>query len=147
MAEVPGIPWERVERRLRIAESYWLATTRPDGRPHTMPVHGLWHERAFWFGTDRDSVKGRNLAASPAAVVHLESAGDVVVVEGRAEAVPDAAGGGAVAPLLAAKYGVGEEELALGRADGGALYRLRPHVVHAWLEAAFAQTRSRWVLG
>jgi PPOX class probable F420-dependent enzyme len=146
MAEVPGIPWERVERRLRNAETYWLATTRPDGRPHAMPVHGLWHERAFWFGTDRGSVKGRNLAANPAAVVHLESAGDVVIVEGRAEVVPEPAGG-AVAPLLAAKYGVGEEELALGRpGDGGALYRLRAQVVHAWLEAALAETRSRWRL-
>jgi nitroimidazol reductase NimA-like FMN-containing flavoprotein (pyridoxamine 5'-phosphate oxidase superfamily) len=148
MEDMPGIPWERVERRLRNSETYWLATTRPDGRPHSMPVYGLWRDRAFWFGTDRESVKGRNLAANSGAVVHLESAGDVVIVEGRAEPVGDPATSAAVTPLLAAKYGVGEEELALGRdGSGGALYLLRPRVVHAWLEGAFPQTRSRWVLG
>jgi PPOX class probable F420-dependent enzyme len=147
MTEPQGIPWERVERRLRTAETYWLATTRPDGRPHSMPVHGLWHDRGFWFATDRESVKGRNLARNPGAVVHLESAGDVVIVEGRAAAVEDPAIAGAVTPALAAKYGVGEEELALGRSsDGGTLYLLRPRVVHAWLEGAFPQTRARWHL-
>jgi hypothetical protein len=148
MAEPQGIPWERVERRLRNADTYWLATTRPDGRPHTMPVYGLWQDRAFWFATDRASVKGRNLAASQGAVVHLESAGDVVIVEGRAAAVDDPETATRVTPMLAVKYGVGEEELALGgSADGGALYLLRPRVVHAWLEGAFPQTRSRWRLG
>ena len=139
--------WERVERRLRTAETYWLATTRPDGRPHAMPVHGLWHERAFWFATDRASVKGRNLAANPAASVHLESAADVVIAEGSAAPVEDAAAAAAVTPLLAAKYGVGEEELALGQSGGGAaLYVLRPRIVHAWLEAALPESRSRWAL-
>jgi PPOX class probable F420-dependent enzyme len=148
MAEPQGIPWERVERRLRNAETYWLATTRPDGRPHTMPVHGLWQDRAFWFATDRGSVKGRNLARNPDAAVHLESAGDVVIVEGRAGVVEDPAITTQVTPALAAKYGVGEEELGLGRpTDGGALYLLRPRLVHAWLEAAFPQSRSRWVIG
>ena len=147
MAEENGIPWARVERRLRNSETYWLATTRPDGRPHSMPVHGLWQQRCFWFGTGRDSVKGRNLASNPRAVVHLESAGDVVIVEGAAEPVADEALLRSVLPQLAGKYGVGEEELGLGDArSAGALYLLRPAVVHAWLEGAFPQTRSRWAL-
>jgi len=148
MAEVPGLPWERVERRLRTAETYWLATSRPDGRPHTMPVHGLWHDRAFWFATDRASIKGRNLAANPSASVHLESAADVVIAEGTATPVEDAVTVSAMTPLLAAKYGVGEGELALGRSpEGPALYVLRPRIVHAWVEAALAESRSRWALG
>ena len=112
-----------------------------------MPVHGLWQQRCFWFGTGRDSVKGRNLATNPRAVVHLESAGDVVIVEGAAERVADEALLRGVLPQLAGKYGVGEEELGLGEpGSAGALYLLRPAVVHAWLEGAFPQTRSRWAL-
>jgi PPOX class probable F420-dependent enzyme len=147
MAEQNGIPWARVERRLRNSETYWLATTRPDGRPHSMPVYGLWQQRCFWFGTGRDSVKGRNLAANPRAVVHLESAGDVVIVEGVAQPVTEESTLRGVLPQLAAKYGVGEEELGLAAAgSAGALYLLRPAVVHAWLEGAFPETRSRWSL-
>ena len=142
------MPWARVERRLRTAETYWLATTRPDGRPHAMPVHGLWHERAFWFATDRGSVKGRNLAANPAASVHLESAADVVIAEGSAAPVEDEATTVAVTPLLAAKYGAGEGELALGSSpDGPWLYVLRPRIIHAWVEAALPETRARWAFG
>ena len=147
MAAQNGIPWERVERRLRNSETYWLATVRPDGRPHTMPVHGLWQQRCFWFGTGRDSVKGRNLEFNPRAVVHLESAGDVVIVEGEAGIVGDDPLLRSMLPQLAAKYGVDEAELGLDAASPGALYLLRPAVVHAWLEGAFPQTRSRWALG
>ncbi len=65
--------------------NYWVCTTRADGRPHAMPVWGLWLDDAVLFSTDPESVKARNLAARPDVVVHLESGDDVVVVDGRAE--------------------------------------------------------------
>jgi len=142
-----GISWSRVERRLRNAENYWLATTRPDGRPHSMPVYGLWEEGCFWFGTGLASVKGRNIAAGSDAVVHLESGDDVVIVEGTAEVVADGADPNPVTPRLAAKYGMSAAEMEIDDpASGAALYRVRPKVVLAWLEGAFPQTRSRWEL-
>jgi hypothetical protein len=30
--------WEEARRRLVEGDTYWLATVRPDGRPHLMPV-------------------------------------------------------------------------------------------------------------
>jgi hypothetical protein len=63
----------------------WLGTTRPDDRPHVMPVWGVWIDDIVYFGTAPDSVKALNLASNPAAVVHLESGNDVVIVEGRTE--------------------------------------------------------------
>ena len=30
------------ERRLTVAHDYWCATVCPDGRPHVMPVWGVW---------------------------------------------------------------------------------------------------------
>ncbi len=50
---------ERALSRLRAAMSYWLATTRPDGRPHSMPVYGVVIGNEFWFGTMGQ--KSRNL--------------------------------------------------------------------------------------
>ena len=55
------LPWNWVTERLERSRNYWIATTRPDGRPHVMPVWGVWMEDALYFGTDPASVKGRNI--------------------------------------------------------------------------------------
>ena len=73
------ISWEAVEEKLRKARNYWVSSTRPDGRPHAMPVWGLWLAGAFFFSTDPQSRKGRNLAVNPNVVVHLESGDDVTI--------------------------------------------------------------------
>ena len=83
------LSWSWAEQRLVQARNYWVATTRPDGRPHAMPVWGVWLEDAFFFGSGRESAKSRNLAANPAAVVHLESGDETVIIEGRAGPVLD----------------------------------------------------------
>ena len=142
-----GLAWTRAERRLRNAENYWVATTRPDGRPHAMPVYGIWHDGAFWFATGRHSVKGRNIAANPQTVVHLESGDDVVIVEGSASEVTDPVRADQVLPRLAGKYGISAEEMTVGApGSDAALYMVRPRVVQAWLEGALPQTHSRWQL-
>ena len=41
------LSWAEVEQKLIESKTYWLATTRPDGRPHVMPVWGVWMDRAF----------------------------------------------------------------------------------------------------
>ena len=46
----------------------WVCSTRPDGRPHAMPVWALWIDGALWFSTDPSSYKARNLARSPEGV-------------------------------------------------------------------------------
>jgi pyridoxine/pyridoxamine 5'-phosphate oxidase len=76
--------WPAVVTRLTDARNYWVATSSPDGLPHAVPVWGIWHEGAFYFGTDPKSRKAVNLAANNAVVVHLESGDDVVILEGRA---------------------------------------------------------------
>ena len=57
-----------VQRRLRAPEqgrTYWLATVRPDGRPHVMPLLGLWLADAFSFITGESTRKGNDLARNP----------------------------------------------------------------------------------
>jgi nitroimidazol reductase NimA-like FMN-containing flavoprotein (pyridoxamine 5'-phosphate oxidase superfamily) len=81
------LTWEWALERLTASRNYWISTTRADGRPHAMPVWGLWLEGAVWFSTHPESQKGRNLAGRPEVVAHLESGDDVAIVEGVAEPV------------------------------------------------------------
>ena len=35
------LAWDQVRAQLEQAKQYWLATNRPDGSPHVVPVDGL----------------------------------------------------------------------------------------------------------
>jgi nitroimidazol reductase NimA-like FMN-containing flavoprotein (pyridoxamine 5'-phosphate oxidase superfamily) len=85
------LPWGWATERLAQARNYWVATTRPDGRPHAMPVWGVWLDDVFYFSTGVASRKARNLAAQPACVVGVEAGPDSLIVEGTATLVTDAA--------------------------------------------------------
>src|ERR687894_1318365 len=106
------LPWSFVEERMSAARNYWVATVLPTGRPHLTPVWGLWVEGIFYFGSEAQTRKARNLAANPNVAVHPESE-DVVIVEGVAETLADPE------PQLAervfaastAKYGVGSTDI------------------------------------
>lgn len=139
------LPWAWATERLEQSRNYWIASTRPDGRPHVIPVWGIWLDDALYFGTDPASVKGRNLQANPAIAVHLESGDEVVILEGQAEIVSDR-------PLLAQvyqRYGA-KYDIKLGpeSPDSPEEYpytlRLRPQRALAWLETDFPGTATRW---
>lgn len=102
-------PWPAGLERLRAAETFWLSTVRPDGRPHVTPLIAVWHARALWFGTGPEERKAKNLAENPSCVLTtgcsdlVEGAFDIVL-EGRAELVTDDAVLEPVASAFAAKY-------------------------------------------
>jgi Pyridoxamine 5'-phosphate oxidase len=63
-----------------------LATVTADGRPLTGPVDGYFIHGTFWFGSARNSVRMRHLAARPGvSATHLPGEQLSVVVHGRAE--------------------------------------------------------------
>jgi len=39
-------PWAAGIEQLREANTYWLSTVRPDGRPHVTPLIAVWHAEA-----------------------------------------------------------------------------------------------------
>src|SRR2546423_5507876 len=82
------LPWTWATDRLTRARNYWIATTRPEGLPHSRPVWGVWLDDIFYFSTG--SLAAHNLAANPAITVHLESGSEVVIIEGEAGVVSDA---------------------------------------------------------
>ncbi|MGZ4819207.1 MAG: pyridoxamine 5'-phosphate oxidase family protein [Terriglobales bacterium] len=135
------LPWSHAEERLVNSRSYWICTTRPDGRPHSMPVWGMWVEGALYFGTARDARKAKNLAHNPAVSVHLESGDDVVILEGKA-AEANVADKELRAQLDAEskrKY-----RMPLLVMPESICYRVRPQVVLAWLEKEFPFNSTRW---
>ena len=148
------LEWSWVERKLITSSSYWLVTTKPDNRgPHARPVWGVYYDGTIWFSTGRSSVKGQNLALDPRCVIHVESADDVVIVDGIAELVApweDVFAGDhsrAVMRRYMQKYVMTEHELSpQGELGDAALYRVWPKTVNAWLEGAYPTTQSRWRL-
>jgi uncharacterized pyridoxamine 5'-phosphate oxidase family protein len=85
------IPWSRALELLEAAagETFWLATTRPDGRPHVAALGALWLDTKIYFTTGAGTRKGRNLAENPNCVISVSLKGLDLVIEGLAVKVTD----------------------------------------------------------
>ena len=70
--------------RLTTERICWLATTRPDGRPHLSPIWFVWVDDRFWMCTAGRAVKARNVGVNPAVSVSLPDGTDPLVAEGHA---------------------------------------------------------------
>ena len=57
------IRWEDAQQRLTKGGWFWLATVRPDGAPHAMPVFAVWSESVLFVSSKETARKSRNLAA------------------------------------------------------------------------------------
>ncbi len=134
------LPWSWVDGQMAEARNYWVCSTRPDGKPHAAPVWGVWLEGTLYFSTSPTSRKGRNLAANPAVVVHLESGDDTVILEGTVQRVTDRALLGRVVDVYAAKYAFRPDP----DDPSGLWLALQPQAVFAWQEADFPRTATRW---
>ena len=134
------IGWADVVTRLAESRNYWIGTTRPDGRPHASPVWGVVLDDEVVFGTDRDSVKARNLADGSAVALHLESGDEAVIVEGVAEPVKDRETLRRAGRAFREKYGID----VVGDGDEGVFFVLKPTKAFAWMESEFPTTATRF---
>ena len=134
--------WDTVERLLTDAQLYWIVTVRADGRPHAVPIVGVWYDGAFNFCTGPDEQKHRNLEGNKQVAVTTGStgaqgwsSGKDVVVEGTAVRVTDGETLQTLADAWLAKYGEdwhyvvrGQEFVEVSRpgAGGAWVYRVEP---------------------
>jgi nitroimidazol reductase NimA-like FMN-containing flavoprotein (pyridoxamine 5'-phosphate oxidase superfamily) len=134
------LPWSYARERLERARTYWIATARPDGRPHCVPVWGLWLEERFIFSTGADSRKARNLAVNPNCVVTMEESDRHVVVEGLAEVLGAEAERKRVTRIYQQKYDWKQE------LPPGPIFSVRPVVAFAFSAVGdeFTKTATRW---
>lgn len=130
--------WDVVRRRLEEADHYWIATTRPDGRPHVVPVDGVWLDGVWFFGGHPDTVHQRNLRQNPEIVLHLEDALRAVILEGRARwLVPTVRRARELAAVSRTKYGWAPPP----DSYRGGLWQVTPRRVLAWNSVAEDPTR------
>jgi nitroimidazol reductase NimA-like FMN-containing flavoprotein (pyridoxamine 5'-phosphate oxidase superfamily) len=101
----PPTPWAEAQSRLERAQFYWLATARPDGLPHVMPVLAVWLDGALHFVSGPTSRKGKNLARDRHCVITADADDLHLIVEGEAAKVRDEARLRRVADEYASKYG------------------------------------------
>ncbi|KHL15143.1 UNVERIFIED_CONTAM: pyridoxamine 5'-phosphate oxidase [Mumia flava] len=80
-------PWSQARTCLESAPKVWLATTRPEGRAHVMPILIVWVGDAPCFATRPVSRKGRNLATDGRCVITVSGEDLDLVVEGLATRV------------------------------------------------------------
>jgi hypothetical protein len=90
---LPPIPWAKVTDTLTSGEPpdvrCFLATTRPDGRPHLAGVGALWDEGKVYIVSGPGTRKSQNLAQNPNCAVSMAFPAMDLVFEGRAERVTD----------------------------------------------------------
>jgi hypothetical protein len=137
------VPWAEVERRLAVSHEYWCATAWPDGRPHLMPVWGVWHEGALWFSSGLRSRKARNLAVDPRCSLATDDALHPAVLEGRAEREVDVERIDAFRQAVNAKYDADIAADFLDPAVNGT-YAVRPRRVIVLSEDDFDGSPTRW---
>ena len=133
------LDWSWARERLTASHNYVIVTVRPDGRPHAMGMHGVWHDDAYYFGTDSASRKAKNLEQNPNCIVITEKLDEIVIVEGVAELIDFDTVPEELSPASKTKYGWPMEPH-----KGGAIYRVRPRVVFAFPLEQIETAVTRW---
>jgi nitroimidazol reductase NimA-like FMN-containing flavoprotein (pyridoxamine 5'-phosphate oxidase superfamily) len=150
-------PWDDIERLLTNAQLYWIITVRKDGRPHAVPLVGVWHDGAFAFCTGPEEQKQRNLDFNPHVAVTTGStgangwdSGKDLVVEGTAVRVTGAKALRALADAWFAKYGEDwkfevrdQEFVELSESGGSGSGGARVYQVTATKVIAFGDTHGQ----
>jgi nitroimidazol reductase NimA-like FMN-containing flavoprotein (pyridoxamine 5'-phosphate oxidase superfamily) len=137
------LSWSWAEERLIASRNYWVVSAWPDGRPHAMPVWGMWNEGAFWFSSSKMSRKAKNLSADPRCVVATEDTENPVVVEGIAELLTSPEDLAALLTLENAKYST---DYGIETLDPGAnsSFRVRPVWAFGLQAGDFTGSPTRW---
>ena len=137
------LEWNETAQRFAAAKNYWISTASASGRPHAMPVWGVWLSDRFVFSTSPESRKARNLQVNPQVAVHLENGDVLVVVEGRAAEVRDQAELLAFLDAYNPKY---HWNFTVDQVSRG-VFAVHPETAFAWLGGegdAFGATATRW---
>jgi nitroimidazol reductase NimA-like FMN-containing flavoprotein (pyridoxamine 5'-phosphate oxidase superfamily) len=140
------LPWKWAEDRLNKSRQYWIATTRPDGRPHVMVIWALWLDGMLYFSTGKESRKARNLAKNPHCTMCTESAAEAVILEGTIEIETDVERIREFIGHYEKKYKwklgeMGEAMLTLQ----DPVFCLQPRIAFGLWEKKFSTSATRWV--
>lgn len=129
-----ALHWAWAVALINRVRNHTVATMRPGGSPHAMPVWGLWSGDGYGMSTAITSVKSLNLLQEPACAVTVIDGDDALVLEGRA-AVVDVPDG--FREAYDAKYGQGFPD--------GPIWWITPTVAFGFQSTdAFSHSATRW---
>jgi hypothetical protein len=135
--------WRDVEQKLESATVYWIASTRPDGRPHVIPRDGMWLDGGLYYGGSPETVHFRNITQNPHLTVHIGDGQEAIIVEGVVEIEKPSK---ELAERLADESFIKYPQY--GRLDpslyAGGVSVLRPRRVLAWTSFTENATRFRF---
>jgi Pyridoxamine 5'-phosphate oxidase len=136
------LPWAWVARKMNRCRTFWLTTIYAShsgsGRPHVMPIWGVWLDDAFFFSTGRNSRKGQNLVANSACTVTNDHGEEAVIVNGSATQLEDEAALERVAAAYKKKYKMDP------RSMKEPIFMVRPQTVFGFIEKSFPKSATRW---
>jgi len=90
------LPWSR-PRDILVSDTpeteltFFVATVRSDGRPHSAGVGAVWVDDALYFTSGPGTLKSRNLDLNPACSVSVRLRGIDLVMDGAAHRVTEPA--------------------------------------------------------
>ncbi len=140
------IAWRKIDIWLQGYRSIWLSTTRPDGRPHCVPV---W----YWWDNNNSNVylvlhggteKIKNLSDQSWVVLNAGNADDTIILQGIAHPVTKQSDRETINEKWQSKYidpFSGATASALNANDF--VYRVEVQQIMAW-EYGAIQTRTDW---
>jgi len=137
------IPWNKVDTWLRGFRSIWIATTRPNGRPHSVPVWCIWDDEHIYFASNGKSQKDRNLAHQSAIVVHAGDGDDTIILEGMVAVVTDLEERSNINTAYGEKYVDPHSGTKATIPNGDILYRVTVERIMCW-EYGVVGTRTDW---
>ncbi len=145
-----ALDWSWARERLRTWRNFWIVTVSVSGRPHALPVWGVWLDDPdqFWFSCARSARKARNLAENSHVVVAGEDTVEVVSIEGVARRATVAESTRAIEAYLA-KYWDDPSQLPEMQAflESNAMFFVDPERAFGVIEREedFAARATRWV--
>lgn len=143
-----ALPWSWAARRLVEGRNYWVVTVSAAGRPHALPVWGVWddEEHRFCFSCGPRSRKAKDLAANPQVSFASDDTVEAVSVEGTALVVHGESGRESWVERYLTKYRPVAPDLSEDFLRQNLIVEVTPERAFAVIEreAEFAMRATRW---
>jgi hypothetical protein len=132
------LPWRWAVEQLDACRNFWVVTTRRDGFPQARPVWGVWFEDLLYLSIGHGGVQRASKRADDRfdVTIHVDSAVDVVILEGTAERTDPSAERRRAVTVYNEKYAYGLEADWLN-------FVVHPRFVYGWRDED-VKTSTKW---
>ena len=145
------LPWSWAAERLKANRNFWVVTVSAEGRPHALPVWGVWDddEGRFAFSCAPRARKARNLAANPRTVVMIDDTVECLSMEGWAAPIHEDDRQAPWIERYLAKYQPISRDISADFLRQNLIVEFRPERAFAIIEREeeFSTRATRWVFG